>query len=362
MQTEAETMNSSYFRFHKPTFEIMPKTIVLLIITFLSFACTPTSKEKKDILLSHEVIKLPETIIGNAYSIQKVHHFLIVLDYSADSFFHLIDLKNKAYKGMYGNRGQAPNDFIHPGKLHPFCNNQLCTFDSSRGEIKLLTIHAENETIDCSTYLSVKQNHAFEIIPVGKDVLLTNGAFEQSMFQLCSFQNDILSISDEYPYKDEKEHKLSNQLRAMAYQGILSMNGQKKFAYATSNALQIHFYQIKDNQLDKLTEIIESYAQYIPNGNTTGYSVLNDGNSPECFTDLATTDNHVYALYSGRTFNKYKLSFRESKSLFVYDWNGKLIKTYHLDIPIVCFCIDEKEQKIYAIANLPDPALVIFSL
>lgn len=236
----------------------MNRIIVLLIFTLLILGCTPTTKEERNIPLSHEVIKLPETIIGNAYCLQKVGNFLIVLDYSTEAFFHLINLKSKTYKGIYGNRGQAPDDFIHPGRLHRYSNNQLCCFDSSKGEIKLLTIHTQNETIECSTLYRVDQNHAFEIIPIDKDILLTNGAFEKSMFQICTPQNDILSFSEEYPYKDDQEHKLSNQLRAMAYQGILSMNGQNKFAYATSNAHQIHFYQIENNQLINLAKIKDS--------------------------------------------------------------------------------------------------------
>lgn len=131
---------------------------------------------------------------------------------------------------------------------------------------------------------------------------------------------------------------------------------------AISNAHQIHFYDAKDSRLVKTGETIKNYAQYIPDGNTSGYSVINDGNSPKCFTDLAVTNNHVYALYSGRTFKEHQLSYRESEYLFVYDWNGEKIKSCHLDIPISCFCIDEKEKKIYAIANLPDPTLVTFTL
>lgn len=340
----------------------MKNTIAIIILALLATGCTPSTKERNDIPLFHEVIELPETIIGDTYSIQKMGDFLVILDYSTDSFFHLINLKDRTDKGMYGSKGQGPNDFIHPGRLHPYSENQLCCFDNAKGEIRLLTVDTNSETIECSTLYSIKQNLAFEVIPAGHDTLLINGIFENSMFQLATLQNEILSSSEEYPYKDEEEHKISNRLRAMAYQGCLSMNKLKKFAYATSNAYQIYFYQIKGNQLVKSGEVIKSYGRYIPDGNTSGYSVVNDGNSPECFTDLAVTENHVYALYSGRTFKEYRHSYRDSKYLFVYDWSGKPVKSYTLDVPILCFCIDEEEQKIYAIANLPDPTLVVFPL
>ena len=344
-------------------FNIMKKVpFILYVVTYFIFGCSYSINEEKHISLFHEVIEVPQSIIGNAYSIRKVDHFLVILDYSSDSYFHLIDLNERLPKGMYGTKGQAPDEFIHPGKLHPYNDNQLCCFDNSKGEIKILTIQVNDATIEYSTLHSLKQNNLFEALPIRGDTILANGAFEESMFQLTVQDNQILCSSEEYPYKDQSEYRFSNQLRAMAYQGVLSMNGERKFAYATFNAHQIHFYQVEDSRLVKLGEVIDSYARYMPDGSTSYYSVINDGNSPICFTDLSSTNNYVYALYSGRTFKNHRLSYRESEYLFVYDWSGKQFKSYHLDVPIVCFCIDEEDDKIYAIANMPEPTLVSFSI
>ena len=52
----------------------------------------------------------------------------------------------------------------------------------------------------------------------------------------------------------------------------------------------------------------------------------------------------------------------ECSVIYVYDWLGKLVMRYDLDVPVSCFCVDEKHKVFYGIANLPDPTLVKFSV
>lgn len=87
-----------------------------------------------------------------------------------------------------------------------------------------------------------------------------------------------------------------------------------------------------------------------------------DGNVPECYKDVIASDKYIYALYSGRTFKDYQLSCNECESLYVYDWTGKFMRLYKLDVPVTHICLNEQQNKLYAIANIPDPTLVSFDL
>jgi hypothetical protein len=46
----------------------------------------------------------------------------------------------------------------------------------------------------------------------------------------------------------------------------------------------------------------------------------------------------------------------------VYDWEGNLVKKLQLDIDIKQMAVSKNNRKIYAIADLPDPVLVVFEL
>jgi hypothetical protein len=51
-------------------------------------------------------------------------------------------------------------------------------------------------------------------------------------------------------------------------------------------------------------------------------------------------------LRSGASYKGYGLNYNEN--IYVFDWNGKLIKKYELDTPIYSFVVDEKNKTIYA--------------
>ena len=74
------------------------------------------------------------------------------------------------------------------------------------------------------------------------------------------------------------------------------------------------------------------------------------------------TDEYVYTLYSGRNYKDDKDRAFQSNLIHVYDWEGKLVKKLQLDIDIQQMAVSKDNRKIYAIADLPDPVLVVFEL
>ena len=78
--------------------------------------------------------------------------------------------------------------------------------------------------------------------------------------------------------------------------------------------------------------------------------------------DVSVTDQYVYILYSGRNFKESKDKAFLGNRIDVYDWEGKHVKRLNLDVDVQVMCIKEDDSAIYAIAPLPDPVLVSFSL
>lgn len=105
------------------------------------------------------------------------------------------------------------------------------------------------------------------------------------MFKTYSPEDGFLLAFGEYPYKDSEEKKIPNDKRAMAYQGNLKGNGQGRFAYATHNAEQIYFYELKDGQAIELGCVDDGYAEYKPDNYSRGNSVVHNALHPEAFTD-----------------------------------------------------------------------------
>ena len=339
---------------------------IYLMIGWFFFFLAGCAEEKKQApveLLHHKVLNIQEILIGSPGDIQKDGDYLTVLDYQHDSLFHRIDLKKNRYMGMSGAKGQGPDDFIHPSSLKSMGKGRFSCYDSAKREVNMVSFNQDNVTLEVAKLLKNDNFMTFDIVPLSENLFIVNGETSGAMFALVNKKGEVLSLSDEYPYKDEAEKQIPDRFRAMAYQGTLRVIPNGYFAYATSSAKQIHLYKVENEEIKKVGEVIDGYAHYETNtSNTGGYGVAHDGKYPKSYWDLAVTDKNVYAVYSGRSFQEYKIGIFECETIHVYDWSGNLVKTYQLDVPITQFCLDEATNTIYATANIPDPTIVRFKI
>lgn len=68
------------------------------------------------------------------------------------------------------------------------------------------------------------------------------------------------------------------------------------------------------------------------------------------FCGLCTTDNYIYASYSGLAYKDFK-KFRTSDYITVFDWNGKLTRLYKVEGGLKSLAADEAEGKIYVVTK-----------
>ena len=121
---------------------------------------------------------------------------------------------------------------------------------------------------------------------------------------------------------------------------------------AMSKGDMIYFYNITGNgELILLSEQVNSYPKYRYDNGAMHQE------SPIHYLDISVTEDYVYALYSGRN---YKDKAFQGNLLRVFDWNGKLVKEFHLDIDVQAITTTKNNQRIYAVSYLPDPVLVAF--
>ena len=341
----------------------MKKELILLFLIFLITSCTEDKKQPEIKQLQHEVLDLPDMMIGSPGDIQKEGDCLLVLDIQQDSLFHRVDLANNRYRGMFGAKGQGPDELIHPCGLKALGDGRWACFDLGKNDVNMISLDADGNMVGLSRMFKNKAFMTFNIVPLSEELFILNGETDGAMLALIDKEGTVLSVSDEYPYKDDAEKNIPVRFRAMAYQGTLRVNDNGYVAYAFHGAKQVHLYKVENKMMKKVGEVIDGYGHYKPDMRREGaYGSAHDSNYPECYLDLALTDKHVYALYSGRTYKEYRLSAFEGETVYVYDWTGNLLKTYQLDVPITRFCIDDEEQVMYATANVPEPTIVSFEL
>lgn len=120
------------------------------------------------------------------------------------------------------------------------------------------------------------------------------GNVSDRFFLLDEKGNSIVGFGD-YPYRDEKEKRVSGIIRGEIYQGRLASNNRgTRFVQAVLKSKIMVFYEKEKEGWKCIKENLESFPACNYN------SPAMDAETPLGYLDVCATDSHVYALYSGR--------------------------------------------------------------
>ena len=334
-------------------------SVVCLSLLLLS-ACGSSHTEEPSVTmqqLQHERIELPDMLLASPGGIQQMGDELLIIDFRSDSLFHRVHVPRREYLGQYGQRGQGPEDFIHPVSLNPYDRNALCCYDQGTRRLKVIERDSLTHRLHNSTLLTCNGPWNFDVIPFGEGRFVVQGCIQDSLFAVIDGDGEPVCLAGEHPYKDDRERSLNPHFRAMAYQGPFRITPSGKMAFATANSKIMYIYRLEQDRLQPVNIQAEWYSDYMPESNKGGGFSVVFKSSVVAYRDLSLSDSRIYALYSGRL---YREKGWYCQYIHAYDWEGNLKEQYQLDVPIIFFCVDESAHRIYGIASQPNPELVQF--
>jgi len=332
----------------------------------LLLGCTVLVREKAENAqpLSHTTLQLDEEFITQGGMIVAFDDGIVGVEESGSLLPFFFIGQDGVTCGHFGNRGQGPEDFIRPYPIQYIREGVLGVYDLMFKSFREIEVHKNdfNAQVLNTVTLSVPSltvvktfNNQFVGLAVDKRFLV-----------LMDADGEEIGSFFEYPYQNENERKNDNQFRALAYQGMLVANPQKtKCVYASFDGEIIHFYDIKEDEIVLIDKIEKSYPQYKPVKTETYSAAQNDAHNITGYISLAATDTYVYALFNGDTYQKSKKengTAFAAKLLRVFDWSGKLVKTYQLDVLCRFVCPNPDDSRVWAIALLPEATPVYFEL
>lgn len=333
---------------------------IIIWLPFFFYSCQGV-KEERSVRLFHEKVKVNgEFMIGSPLEMKCLDDNLIIVDARSDAFFHWVRLPDFRYMGSFGQHGQGPGEWLKVKTLHAL-GNTLYSYDSYKSELFQVIPDEKLGMLSFRTSDIFQKSLTMDVFPLNANMLCAYGCFEKGMLHLIDTLGTVQHISRDFPARDEAESRLSNQIKFMAYQGCVDTDGNGHVVYLTLNSKQRYVYELKNDSLVEIASFQESFPQYTPDEGA-GLSVSHKASSPLGYQDIAVGKKYFYGLYSGQNFKDVGLKAFECSVIYVYDWLGKLVMRYDLDVPVSCFCVDEKHKVFYGIANLPDPTLVKFSV
>lgn len=313
-------------------------------------------------LVSKSVLK-DELILGRPFLIQYVDSSLVIYDDIGDSLFVLVDLKESGRIYRFGQKGEGDNEFL---QVFSFCNMKsdsiLGVYDTYKHDLREINLDKIKRGEIDFPVLFKDTLSSIKLLPTEYGTFLGLGFYENNMFSLIG---DSIGANYffEYPYKDEREKKISNRLRGMAYQGTLCSNqALNKCLYAVRHAPIFMLYSIKEDRIIEEYEWIGGYPDYATEEAGEYRSAPISAANKISFLAAYATNNYVYLLYSGRSVKDAGLNAFKANVIYQLSWEGNPVRKFELDYPLSNFCLSDDDAILYALVDKGELELVQYSL
>ena len=326
----------------------------------LLFSCS-TKKEQEEVIiqsLTHEVLMGDEYLIGRINDMALMNDSIpVVINVRSDNAFQVLDYSRKKVLEV-GNVGQGPDDFLLSFGLSSGMENTFSANDVNRRRFSTVHLNPEDDSWRVEHHLKFDSLMHIYVQPIANNRYVATGIYDDCHLMLLDEKGKPLKGFGEWPYQDEQEKKVPGKIRASVYQGKLEVSPSgDKLVFAVASGDMLYFYRILPNgELELISKHENTYAHY---EHTTG---AHYGTAPFSNIDACATDDYVYTLYAGRSLKEHGMKCFQGNLIRVYDWKGTLVKKLQLDIDVQQMAVSKDDRKIYAIADLPDPVLVVFEL
>lgn len=342
----------------------MKNVIILIISSLVLLSCNKTQSQ----VFNEQERKLPAFKSGDELTFEVIREYLgpppramhfrdslLVLHHErpVEYWISIFNTKGKHKKSLY-KVGRGPEEFIGVCSSG-FMDDKFWMFDSQNNTLAIIENLINNPTI-LSTYkveppiriVNLLNNCSFVTLGFGSG---TKNRFDNYNFidnKVTTGYGNINTLKNFIKITSGK-HNYPLMMEKNVFASFFSVKPDKsKFvaAYAYFDAIEI--YNTTGELKICLRGPTDKFPQLEVYHEGGGSGVITPRNTKVGYSQVISTDNYIYALYSGENIFEHGFS---AKSLFVFDWNGTPIKKFKLSHPIETFCVDEKNTIIYSVTS-----------
>ena len=338
----------------------MKKTIQTILLGFqlISFSCSvsdPLDSESVSIntdqaitLKTVQVSNLKDQGIYQVSGIIKQGDQLIIGDRIGLRHAVNIDLRSQAQKNLFP-RGRSHNAAVAVTSLSTNSDSEITAFDFRQGKL-LITPTANTpqprSTASSFIQLPTEQQH-ISAIKAGPFVIAT-GIYEEGRYLLYSPEENKAAYFLTYP--DHPSYpNIQEKTKGVLYASTVlkARPDNQAFVCADMYSGIIAICRIESNQIERIQQHCFHYPKVNIKEGSRFPDVAYSQNNYFGFSDIAVSQDRIYAIYSGKTYKESGKNFQHCQTLLVFDWDGNLLSNFKLEEPVTHITYDTKEKKIY---------------
>lgn len=313
----------------------------------------------------HGVVVTQTDALAAPTSVQVLGDQLVVLDAFADHSIHVVRRGDGVLERSIGPRGRGPGEFEYAASIDPVpgSDGAFWVYDVTLRRSTLVDLEAdfeEGHRVGDEILLINTDVLVLDPVRIG-DGLLGLGFFQAGRIGHLDDDGRLVSTSGQTPLPGLD---IPASTRQHAYQSRMEPNPSRtRLAVATRHADALEIYDARGRRV-ALGERPFDFEPAFEVQEKAGRPALASGDALRFgYVDLATTDDRIFALFSGQT----RAAADPSRANFgsfvhVYDWSGRLQQVLELETPAIAIGVTADGGTLYAVQHDPVPAVVEYAL
>ena len=346
-------------------------TLALLLLVLLA-SCTSTDKKdagvtfKNTYNLEHKAYDTELLISVGRLAV--IDSFLIVISSEQESFCKVYSIPNDMEEiYSFGRIGNGPGEFIQPILTYSH-DNTFGLNEVNKHELAVMQLTNINGNISINEQARLKAPYKMKkgelVLPDFNFVKLDDTHYTSLLmaggdrfFSLLDSSLTHIKRFGEYPIPQE----LSAMSSVSQLGGAIAAN-DGTMVFATFKLPYLACYKLINDEMQKQWSFYYVQAYY---GVRNGDLLFDKEKSFGRVLDLKMDSQYIYVLYLDQLLSEYDYSETEkslANKILVFNHQGDAVAKLHLSCRISFMALSSNQEKIFGLAQLPEPTLVEFDL
>jgi hypothetical protein len=327
------------------------RLLIVAVLVSIASACerTPEPPESAPVLAGERIAT--GDYLDQPGQMAVVDDRLVVLDRS-EPMVHVFDLAG-ARLGSFGHKGEGPGEYRSAIHVQRDAKDprSVWIFDRTLGRM-VVNLNAGTGVFLHPVWLGDTTLVVSAISPTHSDgrLLLTNRA------------GGVIRMVGKPP-RHPGSAAIPVTVLQHAYEGPLTVRPDRSlFALATRQADRLEIYRADGTQVTEVVGSTGFLPEFEVRERAEGVSMAAGDDLRVGYVGLASTNEHIYALFSGELRSEAGANAFFGREVHVFDWSGKKVAQMKLDEPAFAIAITQDGDRMYAIRHDPEPSVVRYVL
>lgn len=289
-------------------------------------------------------------------------NLIVGATYMQEGVAHALDLAHPEKAQLSTKAITSSKPFRALSSFNSFDGKSITALDFKTGELIENTVSPLTKGVAKESVIQLPAGEQHLIAVKANDFVLSTGFYEEGRYLLYSLVDGTSRYYLSYPecpdYPD-----LQERTKGMLYaSSVLRIrpDGQA-FVCADMYSGMIDFCRLTPEGIERVKLEYLSYPR-VEISETPVSQVLYRQENRFGFMNLAVSPERVYALYSGKTFERNGQDCFACNRLLEYDWEGNLIQSFHFDTSLTEITYDRDEGLLYGLTGDSEMSLVKLKL